>query len=192
MAGTPEVADVTSAAWRRARPRIEVTVDRAAAARAGLTEAAHRPARRRRPFRGTPARPGHPRRRSRRTWCCASATPPAGVDALRALPVPAAAARCRSTRSPTSPRCEGPVQVTRIDGERSVTVSGTATGVNLGATTADLPAAARRAGRCRPARRSPSAGSAPTRRRPSPTSGLARAGRDRDRLPDHGRRRSAA
>jgi len=33
---------------------------------------------------------------------------------------------------------DGPVQVTRIDGQRSVTVSGTATGSNIGATTTDL------------------------------------------------------
>ena len=40
--------------------------------------------------------------------------------------------------SPTVNEVDGPVSVTRIDGERSVTVTGTATGSNLGATSAEL------------------------------------------------------
>ena len=44
---------------------------------------------------------------------------------------------------------EGPQQMTRIDGERSVSVTGTATGSNLGATTKELQKRAGRASTCR-------------------------------------------
>ena len=59
----------------------------------------------------------------------------------------------RSTQVADVSEVDGPVQVTRIDGEPQRDGHGTATGSDLGAVTADLTEAARRARRCRPARR---------------------------------------
>ncbi|ROT31576.1 efflux RND transporter permease subunit [Micromonospora sp. HM5-17] len=128
------ITDVQSSLAESA-PRIDVTVDRAAAARAGLTEAAVGQLVAQQ-FRGAALGQvtlgGEPRDVVLRTGM-----PPAGVEALRALPVgPGGAVRLDDIADVTE--VQGPLAVTRIDGERSVTVSGTATGTNLGAITADL------------------------------------------------------
>ncbi|MFD0787271.1 efflux RND transporter permease subunit, partial [Micromonospora azadirachtae] len=60
--------------------------------------------------------------------------PPLTIDELRALPI----GPVKLGDVATVERAEGPQQVSRIDGERSVTVTGTATGSNLGATTEKL------------------------------------------------------
>lgn len=131
MADTPQVVDVSTSLAASA-PRIDVTVDRAAAARAGLTEAqiGQRVAQ---AFRGAPLGrvmlDGEPL-----DVVLAGQAPPTGVADLRALPVGAVTLDDVADISEVA----GPVQVTRINGERSATVTGKATGSDLGATTAEL------------------------------------------------------
>ncbi|MEO3741999.1 efflux RND transporter permease subunit [Plantactinospora sp. B5E13] len=134
MADVPRVTDVRSSLAESA-PRIDVTVDRAAAARVGLTEAAVGQLVAQQ-FRGTPlgqvALGGEPR-----DVVLRGGLPPAGIEALRALPIgPGGAVKLDDIADVAE--VQGPLAVTRIDGERSVTVSGTAAGSNLGAITADL------------------------------------------------------
>ncbi|WP_203716566.1 efflux RND transporter permease subunit [Asanoa siamensis] len=68
-------------------------------------------------------------------------TPPATVEELRALPVGPVRWNGRPVTLgsvATVESAQGPLEINRIDGDRSVTVTGTATGSNLGKTTADL------------------------------------------------------
>jgi HAE1 family hydrophobic/amphiphilic exporter-1 len=60
---------------------------------------------------------------------------PGSIDALRALPLGPGVTLGQVAEVS---QVDGPVQVSRIDGSRSVTVSGTATGSNIGATTGAL------------------------------------------------------
>ena len=147
MAGTAGVVDVQQRARARARPAFDVTVDRPGGRplRASPTRrsasssparcAAHRPAR-------------SPSTASARRGGAVPATTPATVEELRALPLGPIRRRHagdRWTRSPTVQTRRRPGRrSTRIDGDRSVTVTGTATGSNLGATTAELTEEARR------------------------------------------------
>jgi HAE1 family hydrophobic/amphiphilic exporter-1 len=146
VAGVPDVTDVTSDLTTSA-PRVQVTVDRQRATAAGLTEAqigqAVAAA-----FRGAPlgeyTLDGH----RQQVLLTIGLPAPATVDQLERLPVAAGSAGGAGQRSPvtldqvaTVSTVDGPTQVTRIDGRRSVTVGGTATGSNLGQTTADLNAA---------------------------------------------------
>ncbi|SCF10377.1 efflux RND transporter permease subunit [Micromonospora mirobrigensis] len=132
LAGTPGVADVSSGLADRV-PRLDVAVDRVAAARYGLSEAAVGQLVAQ-AYRGTPL--GEvtfddvPRQVVLRT----TATPPATVAQLKALPV--GPVKLGAVAKVTE--AQGPQQVTRIDGGRSVSVTGTATGSNLGATTREL------------------------------------------------------
>ncbi|SCL13110.1 efflux RND transporter permease subunit [Micromonospora inyonensis] len=132
MAELDDVEDVSSSLAERV-PRIDVTVDRVAAARAGLTEAAVGQLVGQ-AFRGSPVGRITLDSGQRDVVLRFAAAPPATVEQLRQLRVGAvtldAIADVRQV--------EGPQQVTRIDGERSVTVTGTATGSNLGATTQAL------------------------------------------------------
>jgi HAE1 family hydrophobic/amphiphilic exporter-1 len=132
MAGTPDVEDVTSSLAARV-PRVEVTVDRVAAARAGLSEAAVGQlvagA-----YRGAPLGRVTLDGASQNVVLRGAARPPATVEELRALPV----GRGRLDDIADVAQVEGPQQVTRIDGARSVSVTGTATGSDLGATTREL------------------------------------------------------
>jgi HAE1 family hydrophobic/amphiphilic exporter-1 len=131
VADTPGVTDVTTSQAERT-PRLEVTVDRAKATRAGLSEAAVGQLVAQ-SFRGAPV--GAVTVDGQRLdVVLRGGTPPAGVAALRALPV----GPVKLADIATVDQVDGPVEVTRIDGERSVTVSGTATGSNLGATTQEL------------------------------------------------------
>lgn len=136
MADTPDVADVSSTLAERA-PRVDVKVDRAAAARVGLSEAAVGQLVAQQ-FRGSPlgqvSLGGEPQDVVLRTGA-----PPAGIDALRALPVgPSGPQAVKLDDIADVTEVQGPLAVTRIDGERSATVTGTSTGSNLGATTTDL------------------------------------------------------
>jgi HAE1 family hydrophobic/amphiphilic exporter-1 len=135
MAQTANVTDV-STTLAASVPRLDVTVNRAAAAAAGLTEAqigqAVAGA-----FRAAPA--------GRITVDGASrdvvisfGTPPADLAALRALPVTTPRGPVALDRVADVKEVDGPEEVTRIDGNRSATVNGTATGSNVGATTQDL------------------------------------------------------
>ncbi len=135
MAGTKDVTDV-STTLAASVPRLQVTVDRQAAAKAGLTEAtvgqavagAFRPA----PA-GQITVDG-----SSQNVVVAFGTPPAGPAALSALPIPTATGVVPLSSVAKIEQVAGPEQVTRIDGNRSASVDGTATGSNVGATTADL------------------------------------------------------
>ncbi|KXK63130.1 hydrogenase expression protein [Micromonospora rosaria] len=132
MAGTPDVADVSSSLAERV-PRVEVVVDRIAAARAGLTEAAVGQLVAQ-IYRGTPLGQVSVDGGQRPVVLATGATPPTTVDELRELRVGPVTLDDIADIT----QSEGPQQITRIDGERSVAVTGTATGSNLGATSQEL------------------------------------------------------
>ncbi|MEV0809033.1 efflux RND transporter permease subunit [Micromonospora sp. NPDC050200] len=132
MAGTPDVEDVSTSLATRV-PRVDVTVDRLAAARAGLSEAAVGQLVSQ-AYRGAPLGRVTLDGGQQDVVLRTSATPPTTVEQLRALPV--GPVKLDDIANVT--QGEGPQQVTRIDGERSVSVTGTATGSNLGATTKEL------------------------------------------------------
>lgn len=132
LAGTPGVEDVTTGLATRV-PRVEVTVDRVAAARAGLTEAAVGQLVAQ-AYRGAPLGRVNLDGAPRQVVLSTGAVPPMSVAELRALVVgPVTLDDIADVN-----QVDGPQQVTRIDGERSVSVTGTATGSNLGATTQEL------------------------------------------------------
>ncbi|ATO16682.1 hydrogenase expression protein [Micromonospora sp. WMMA2032] len=132
MADTPGVEDVTSGLATRV-PRVEVTVDRAAAARAGLTEAAVGQLVAQ-TYRGAPLGQVTLDGTAQDVVLSTGARPPVNVAELRALRVGPVTLDAIADVN----QVDGPQQVTRIDGERSVSVTGTATGSNLGATTQEL------------------------------------------------------
>lgn len=131
MTGLPGVEDVTTSVATQVG-QIEVKVDRAKAAAAGLTEAgvgqlvAQA-------FRGAPLGQltidGQ-----QRNVVLQTAPPPVSPEQLRALPVGAVPLGAIAEVGEVL----GPQQITRIDGERSVSVTGTATGSDLGATSQEL------------------------------------------------------
>ncbi|MEU7901755.1 efflux RND transporter permease subunit [Actinoplanes sp. NPDC049118] len=136
MAGTKGVTDVSSS-LAASVPRLDVTVDRAAAAAQGLTEAeigrsvagAFRPA----PV-GEISVDG-----VSQSVVVALGAPPASVDALRKLPLTTPTGQVVLLDAVADVNeVDGPEEVTRIDGNRSATVTGTATGSNVGETTKEL------------------------------------------------------
>ncbi|WP_432900215.1 efflux RND transporter permease subunit [Micromonospora matsumotoense] len=132
MAGLSGVEDVATSLADRV-PRVDVTVDRLAAARVGLSEAAVGQLVSQ-AYRGSPLGRVTLDGGQQDVVLRTTATPPATEEQLRALPV--GPVKLDDIADVT--RGEGPQQVTRIDGERSVSVTGTATGSNLGATTTAL------------------------------------------------------
>ncbi|MEU8051768.1 efflux RND transporter permease subunit [Micromonospora haikouensis] len=132
MAGTADVEDVSTSLAERV-PRVDVTVDRLAAARAGLTEAAVGQLVAQ-VYRGTPLGQVTFDGGQQDVVLRSGGQPPLTVEELRALRV----GPVKLDDIADITQAEGPQQVTRIDGERSVTVTGTATGANLGATTEEL------------------------------------------------------
>ncbi|GGK99377.1 efflux RND transporter permease subunit [Mangrovihabitans endophyticus] len=138
MAATADVTDV-STTLAASVPRLDVRVDRAAAARAGLSEAAIGQAVAG-AFRPAPAGQIVDDGVSKDV-VIASGAPPADAAALRALPLSTPAGKAVTLDSVADvSEVDGPEEVTRIDGNRSATVTGTSTGSNLSATTADLTA----------------------------------------------------
>ncbi|WP_306210947.1 efflux RND transporter permease subunit [Actinoplanes sp. RD1] len=136
MAGTPDVTDVGSS-LAASVPRLDVQVDRAAAAQRGLTEAAVGQAVAG-AFRSAPAGQITVDGASQDVVVTFGA-PPASAAALRALPITTPAGqRVPLDQVADVKEVAGPEEVTRIDGNRSVTVDGTATGSNVGAVTTDL------------------------------------------------------
>lgn len=131
MAGLAGVEDVTTSVASQVG-QVEVRVDRAKAAAAGLTEASVGQLVAQ-AFRGTPLGQltieGEQRDVVLRTT-----QPPLSTEQLRALPVGLVTLGAVADVSEVL----GPQQITRIDGERSVSVTGTATGSNLGATSQEL------------------------------------------------------
>jgi len=135
MAGLGGLRDVTSNLEDGAA-RVEVRVDREKAAARGLTETqigqlvAQQ-------FRGAPlgeltldGRAGEVVLRT--------ADAPEDVKAVEALRLPTATGMVRLSQVAEVVTVDGPTQVTRIDGERSATVSGTATASDLGSVTTEL------------------------------------------------------
>ncbi|MFI7545812.1 efflux RND transporter permease subunit [Actinoplanes sp. NPDC049599] len=136
MAATPEVTDVSSS-LAASVPRLDVKVDRAAAAARGLTEAAIGQSVAG-AFRSAPAGQisvdgvGL-------DVVVALGAPPVGADALRKLPISTPGGQVVTLDAVADvAEVDGPEEVTRIDGNRSVTVNGTATGSNVGKTTTEL------------------------------------------------------
>ncbi|MEU2614353.1 efflux RND transporter permease subunit [Micromonospora sp. NPDC007271] len=132
VAGTPGVEDVDTSLAARV-PRVEVTVDRVAAARAGLTEAAVGQLVAQ-VYRGTPLGQVTLDGTPQSVVLGTGLRPPLSVAELRALPV----GPVKLDDIADVDQVEGPQQVTRIDGERSVSVTGTVTGSDLGSTTQEL------------------------------------------------------
>ncbi|WCN80560.1 efflux RND transporter permease subunit [Micromonospora sp. LH3U1] len=132
MAGVPDVEDVSTSLAERV-PRVDVTVDRVAAGRAGLTEAAVGQFVAQ-AFRGAPLGQVALDGQQQNVVLRLGTQSPMSVEQLNALPIGPVKLGDIAKVS----RAEGPQQVTRIDGERSVSVSGTATGSNLGATSTEL------------------------------------------------------
>jgi hydrophobic/amphiphilic exporter-1 (mainly G- bacteria), HAE1 family len=133
MAEVKDVKDVTSDLATSA-PRVQVTVDRQKAAAVGLTEAQVAQAVAA-VFRGVPLGDYTLDGRKQSVVLTFGAPVPASLDQLRKLPI---AGPLTLDQVATVTTVDGPTQITRIDGNRSVTVSGTATGSNLGATTQEL------------------------------------------------------
>ncbi|MET8466494.1 efflux RND transporter permease subunit, partial [Micromonospora zamorensis] len=132
MAGVPDVEDVTTSLASQV-PRVDVTVDRVAAGRAGLTEAAVGQLVSQ-AFRGAPLGQVTLDGQQQNVVLRLGTQPPMSVEQLRALPV--GPVKLGDIAQVT--QGEGPQQVSRIDGERSVSVTGAATGSNLGATSQEL------------------------------------------------------
>ncbi|MGK5678962.1 efflux RND transporter permease subunit [Actinoplanes sp. URMC 104] len=135
MSGVGGVIDVTSS-LAASVPRLDVTVKREVAAQYGLTEAsivqsvagAFRPA----PA-GQMTVDGNTQ-----DVVISFGSPPAGPAALRNLPLTTARGAVPLSRVADVKEVNGPEEVTRVDGDRTVTVTGTATGSDLGAATRDL------------------------------------------------------
>ncbi|WP_185053890.1 efflux RND transporter permease subunit [Thermocatellispora tengchongensis] len=127
--------DVTSNLEASA-PRIEVKVDREEAAARGLSEQAIGQAVAQ-AFRGAPlgqiTLDG-----TAQDMVLRGGDAPEDVKAVRELELPTAAGMIELDDVADVEEVKGPTQVTRIDGERSATVSGTATAADLGSTTAEL------------------------------------------------------
>ncbi|TDB73575.1 efflux RND transporter permease subunit [Micromonospora sp. KC723] len=132
MADTPGVEEVRSSLAARV-PRVDVRVDRLAAARVGLSEAAVGQLVAQ-AYRGAPLGQVSLDGGQQDVVLRSATTPPTTVEQLLALPVGPVKLGAIAKLSTV----DGPPQITRIDGERSVTVTGTATGANLGATSKEL------------------------------------------------------
>jgi hydrophobic/amphiphilic exporter-1 (mainly G- bacteria), HAE1 family len=137
MVGTKDVTDVDTT-LAASVPRLDVTVDRAAAAQFGLTEAAVGQSVAG-AFRAAPAGQitvdG-----STQDVVISFGAPPTDLAALQALPIATPKGIVPLQKIAAINQVNGPEEVTRIDGNRSATVNGTATGSNVGATTRALTA----------------------------------------------------
>ncbi|MCG5213567.1 efflux RND transporter permease subunit [Streptosporangium sp. KLBMP 9127] len=135
MAQVPGLSEVSSNLEASA-PRIQVTVDREEAAARGLTEAAIGQVVAQ-AFRGAPlgqvtldGRAGD--------LVLRGSDAPEDVKEVRRLKLPTAGGLIELSDVAQVKEVDGPTQVTRIDGERSATVSGKATASDLGAVTTAL------------------------------------------------------
>ncbi len=135
MASLEGLRDVSSNLAASAE-RVEVRVDREKAAAKGLTESAVGQLLAQR-FRGAPL--GQVTLDGRaEDLILRTGEAPEDVEAVRKLELPTAAGMVELSEVAAVERVEGPPQVTRIDGERSATVSGAATASDLGGVTASL------------------------------------------------------
>ena len=135
MTATPDVTDV-STTLAASVPRLDVTVKGDAAARNGLTEATigQQVAG---AFRAAPAGQITVDGTSQDVVISFGA-PPTDPATLNALPITTARGVVRLDQVADVRQVDGPEQVTRVDGNRSATVKGTATGSDVGASTATL------------------------------------------------------
>jgi HAE1 family hydrophobic/amphiphilic exporter-1 len=136
MADTPDVTEVTTDLATSA-PRVEISVDRAAAARAGLTETQIGPVIGQ-VFRGSPLGQVTLDGRQQDVILRFGGAAPADVKAIGALRLPAPGGTVTVDSVADVSTVDAPVAISRIDGDRSARVTGKATGSNLGATTAAL------------------------------------------------------
>ena len=135
FAATEGLTDITSSA-AESMPRLDVTVDRTAAGRHGLTEQAVAQTVAA-AFRGTPL--GQlPVDGDQETILLRFGAVPLTIEQVRALPLTTPDGVIKLDDVADASVVDGPVKITRLDGERSVTVSGTASGVSLGAATTAL------------------------------------------------------
>ncbi|MEV4760882.1 efflux RND transporter permease subunit [Micromonospora sp. NPDC049559] len=131
MAGLSGVQDVKTS-LADSVPRVDVVVNRGAAARYGLSEAAVGQIVAQ-AFRGSPV--GKVNLGGEQQNVVFRGGPgPVSVDALRALPI----GPVKLDDIADVNEVKGPISITRIDGDRSATVTGSATGSDLGATSRDL------------------------------------------------------
>ncbi|MDR7281034.1 HAE1 family hydrophobic/amphiphilic exporter-1 [Catenuloplanes atrovinosus] len=136
MAATPDVTDVTSD-LAESVPRIDITVDREAATARGLSEAqigqlvsgAFRDA----PIGQVTLAGGE-----RSIVLDLGGTAPADLATLRAYPLQTQGGVVPLDDVADVDEVRGPVEITRINGDRSVTVTGTVGGSNVGAATTEL------------------------------------------------------
>jgi HAE1 family hydrophobic/amphiphilic exporter-1 len=135
MSGIDGLRDVTSS-LEDAAPRVEVTVDRKKAAAVGLSEAAVGQAVAQ-AFRGQPV--GEATIDGRVSDIVISGgEKPAGIKDIEKLTLPTATGPVPLSSVAKVAEVAGPVQITRIDGERSATVSAAAELDDLGAVTSAL------------------------------------------------------
>ncbi|GGK77367.1 hydrogenase expression protein [Planomonospora parontospora subsp. parontospora] len=135
MASLEGLRDVSSNLAASAE-RVEVRVDREKAAARGLSESSVGQLLAQR-FRGAPL--GQVTLDGRaEDLILRTGDAPEDVEAIRKLELPTAAGMVELSEVAAVEKVEGPPQVTRIDGERSATVSGTATASDLGGVTASL------------------------------------------------------
>ncbi|AUS80542.1 hydrogenase expression protein [Actinoalloteichus sp. AHMU CJ021] len=133
--GVDDVTDVTSD-LSESVPRVRVAVDREAAAALGLSEGAIGQLVAQ-TFRGAPVGEltiGE----ERRDVVLRTVEAPATPEEVRELALPTPAGPVRLAEVAEVSEIEGPVQLKRIDGARSATVTATATSQNIGATSAEL------------------------------------------------------
>jgi HAE1 family hydrophobic/amphiphilic exporter-1 len=135
VAAVPDVVDVSSDLSKSA-PSINVVINRQAAAQYGLSEAT---------IGQTVSAAFRGATLGQITVDGASQNvvlrfglAPTSIDQIKALPLPTPAGVIRLDAVATVSQVDGPVQMTRIDGARSATITGTATSDNVGATTATL------------------------------------------------------
>jgi HAE1 family hydrophobic/amphiphilic exporter-1 len=135
VAGTPQVINVASNLAASA-PRVDITVNREAAARHGLSDTAiaeHVST----VYRGVTLTSATVDSRQR-DIVLRSGTAPADLDALRAMQVPTASGPMRLDALASVQRVAGPVQITHVDGVRFASITGTPDSADTGAVTADL------------------------------------------------------
>ncbi|GIM91470.1 efflux RND transporter permease subunit [Paractinoplanes toevensis] len=135
MASTGGVTDVTTT-LAASVPRLDVAVKRDVAASYGLTEASIGQSVAG-AFRSAPAGQITVDGTSEDV-VVSFGSAPADPAALKAMPLTTARGVVRLDQVATVTEVSGPEQVTRVDGNRSATVKGTATGSDVGATSADL------------------------------------------------------
>jgi hydrophobic/amphiphilic exporter-1 (mainly G- bacteria), HAE1 family len=135
MAGVTGVTDV-STTLAASVPRLDVAVKRDVAARYGLTEASIGQTVAG-AFRSAPAGQISVDGDTEDVVVSFGAAP-ADPAALRALPITTSRGPVRLDQVADIKQVDGPEQVTRVDGNRSASVTGSATGVSLGTATTDL------------------------------------------------------